>query len=221
MPKDSQALSLLTAKSAAVHFSQDAARQRLLDTLAAIARHEAQATKFALQIGVILWQAKAALPHGQFQPWIKENIAGKSYRSCAYYMKLTMAFVETARPGAALLECLSGIDFEKDTGFDYNEHATLAAIAKFTGDLSLTELLIKHGIKGVGLKGELTEGETPPALSPAEQQQQELALIWSQAYQPAKSLADLIAERAQGFTADQREALQAELSRALDALRRA
>lgn len=220
MPKDSQALALLTAKSASVHFCQAAARQRLLDTLAAIARHEAQATKFALQIGVILWQAKAELPHGQFQPWIKENIAGKSYRSCAYYMKLTMAFVETVRPGSALLECLSGMDFDK-ADLDFNEQGTLAAIAKFTGDLSLTELLIKHGIKGVGLKGELLGGEAPLALTPEAQQQQELELIWSQAYQPAKSLADLIAEKAQGFTADQREALQAELSRALDALRRA
>lgn len=217
MPKDSQALSLLTAKSATCHFSQDAACQRLLDTLAAIARHEAQATKFALQIGVMLWQAKAALPHGQFQPWVKENIAGKSYRSCARYMKLTMAFVETVRPGAALLECLSGIDFEKDTGFDYNEQGTLAAIAKFTGDLSLTELLIKHGIMGVGLKGELTEGETPPQLNASEQ----LELNWEQAYQPLKSVADLIAAKASGFLPEQRAALEAELTRALDALRAA
>lgn len=216
MPKDTQALTLLTAKSASVHFSQDDACRVLLEKMAMLAAHEARAAQFGVQIGVMLWQTKAALPHGEFQGWIKQHIVGRSYRSCAYYMKLALIFVEKVKPGAQLLETLISVDLgaEKHTA---SEKIILGELEKFIGENSLTELLIKHGIKGVGLKSELADGEEPPALTG----EQQLELDWAQAYEPAKSLADLLAEKAAAFTSEQRAALEAELKRALEAIRAA
>lgn len=218
MPKDQQALALLTAKSAPVHFSKDDTSRVLLDKLAALARYETQAGQLGLQIGVLLWQAKAALPHGAFQPWVKENIAGKSYRSCAYYMKLALIFTEKVKPAAWKIEAMMTLDLDAKQHTD-EELSALDTMKQFIGENSLTELLIKYGIKGVGLKSELAGEESAP-LSAEQQQQQELALIWEQTYAPAKTLADLLTEKCAALSADQRGALEVELTRALDALRR-
>ena len=46
-----------------------------------------------------------------------------------------------------------------------------------------------------------------------------MELVWEQAYAPAKSLADLLVERAATLAPERRDAIAAELTRALQALR--
>lgn len=213
MPKDSNALSLVTAKSAESALLAELPN-RLLAKLATIRRMDRCTVHVALQIGALLWQVKAALPHGKFQPWVKEHMQGKSYRSCAYYMKLTLAFAEVAKPSAAAMAALAAYECE-GTPQTEAETEICAAVDDFVSDKSLTELLIKYGITGVGLKSELTEGDKP-TLSAGEQ----LELVWSQSFETTKSLADLLTEKAAALTPDQRGAIEAELTRALDALRR-
>lgn len=209
---ESRALALVT-KSAPVHFSPSKPTL-LLKKLEAIDRAESQAVFLALQVGVLLWQIKAQIKHGEFKGWIAEHVSGRSYRSCAYYMKLALAFVEKAKPSEAVVQALPGLDLDASK-LKPTDTSAREAMEKFAGGRSLTELLIKHGIKGVGLKAELTEGEAPPPVTAGEQ----LELLWEQAYQPAKSLADLLVERAAVLTPDKREAIVAELTRALQALR--
>jgi hypothetical protein len=220
MPKDNQALSLLTVKSD-THVSLLPEMPRIVgEKLGLIRAADRQQILLAFQIGALLWRTKASLKHGEFQDWIRTNVDGRGYRSCARYMKLTLRLAEerslSDRGWTALLD-LHRVDDEALSGA---EAEAAEAVSSFARDLSLTELMVKHGIMGVGLKSELTS-EEPPALTAEQQQQQELALIWEQTYTPAKTLADVLTEKAGALNADQRSALESELNRALDILRRA
>jgi hypothetical protein len=223
MATEEKALSLVMAKSAPVHFSKPPAV--VLKKLALLASLDGQTTFLALQIGGLLWQAKEQLTkHGEFKKWIAAHIKGRGYRSCAYYMKLTQVFVEQAQltshaNGEKIFAALIALDPTKKKQTGLAQEATTIA-REFIGELSITELLIKYGIKDVGLKSELTgDDDAPPALTDAEQAQMELDLTWSQSFEPAKSLADLLAEKARILTPEQRTALKAELDRAQAALR--
>ena len=211
MPNASETLLALVTKSAHGGALLPKLPLKIRTELAAIHRLESQAASRAVRLGLWLWQAKAALKHGEFQPWIKSHVEGVGYRQCAYYMKLALTFAEKSKLDDRGLAALCAHDFDDAT----LDSSALETLAKFVGDYSLTELLIKHGIKGVGLKSELTTGDAPPELTPGEQ----MELVWEQAYQPAKSLADLLVERAAGLAPDRREAIAAELTRALQALR--
>jgi len=136
--------------------------QIIAGQLEAIRTLESKAAGVALQLGGSLWAVKTTLKHGQFQPWIHSNVEGRGYRACAYYMKLVLQFAESARLTAeewAALPSLSDALPE-----DGPARSVWVKRAKFIGELSLSELLIKHGIKSVGLKHELTAGDDQTAL---------------------------------------------------------
>lgn len=191
--------------------------KQLTSELALIHKLESQAAGRAIRVGLWLWQAKEVLKHGEFKPWIEKNVEGKSYRSCAYYMKLAMTFVEKTRVSGESLHALVNHNF-KNAPKSKDAKAAVDALTGFVGELSLSELLIKHGIKSVGLKAALTGGDDGAGGAPADPQM-ELTLLWDQAYTPAKSLADLLSEKAAALKPDQRAALEAELKRALDYVR--
>lgn len=207
-----KALAVVTAtppKVQSLHFLRQA-RAALAKRAALIFRTEREAACHAIALGMLLWQVKGTLPKGEFKKWIEANIEGRGYRSCAYWMKLALCFAE--KSGLKADEC-SAVAQWKPKG---KGNTGAAKLDKFVGELSLNELMIKHGLRGVGLKGELTAGdEAPPAITAGEQ----LELLWSQAYEPAKSLADLLTERAATLAPDRRDAIAAELNRALQALR--
>lgn len=189
--------------------------KQLAKELDLIHKLESQAAGRAIRIGAWLWQAKAQLRHGEFKGWIDQHVEGRGYRACAFYMKLALAFVEKSKISEPQLAALCAHNFKGTPKSSAGKEAA-ERLATFIGDHSLNELLIKHGIKSVGLKGELTAGdEAPPAATEGEQ----MDLVWSQAYEPAKSLADLLTERAATLAPDRRDAIAAELQRALQALR--
>jgi hypothetical protein len=125
----------------------------------AVAELEAKAGMGACIAGMTLLRVKHSTPHGKFGAWIEANAKhGVGHRQANYYMRLALVFLEKARVQKPDLLALPGDQLSLDVGDNHAAKQLLAKLQKFVGDLSLTELLIKHGIKGVGLKTELESG---------------------------------------------------------------
>lgn len=216
MSEHSKALAVVTGtsgKSAPVHFLKQTGKT-VAKLIGRIHRSEHDTAFFALVVSSLCWQAKANAAHGEFKPWVRTHVGERAYRSVAYYMQLGLRFAEKSK--ITNEEFLQLATLNPKGAKSGPAKSAFEKVEKFIGEHSLTELLIKHGVKGVGLKGELTAGdEAPPALTAGEQ----MDLVWSQAYEPAKSLADLLTERAATLAPDRRDAIAAELQRALQALR--
>lgn len=219
MASNSDTVLVIMAGSApVVHFSK--LPKRLAKELDLVRKLEAQAAGRAIRMGLWLYQVQFAVK-GKFKAWLAENVQELRYRQCAYYMRLTHFFAEQlkAKHGAdttkRLLDALSSYHFGKAPK-SKDAREAFAALSAFIGEDSLNELLIKHGIKGVGLKSQLEAGaDAPPQLTPAEQ----LEFIWEQTYTPAKTLADFLTAQATSLPPDKKAVLEAELMRALQALR--
>jgi len=221
MSSDSKALTLLTTLPGKLHKVQFLKRA---ETIVArqfkkLFRSEHETAVNAVVIGLLLWQAKAAVEKGTFMDWVAKNAGERAYRNSRYYMSLAQVFVEKGR--LSLDERLAASTLTGKAPKAGPAKGVYEKLSKFIGEESLSDLFIKHGIKGVGLKSALTAGEEPPALTDAQQAEQQMELDWSQAWEPAKSLADLLAEKAATFSPEKRAALEAELKRALQALRAA
>jgi hypothetical protein len=172
----------------------------------------------ALCVAMLLWQARGQLGRGagkkgSFMAWVAEHVAESAHRTCTDYMKLGMIFAETTaitRAEAHAMIYLKPRGAKTDA-----EKTAVEKLSAFIGDLSIFELMVKHGVRGVGLKSALTgDSEETPALTAGEQ----MELVWSQAYKPAKTLADLLTEKAASLDKDKRDVLAAELKRALQAI---
>jgi|GEM_PF-5784336 len=146
---------------------------------AAVGQLESKAAAGAIMAGLTLHRVKASTPHGKFGSFIEQKLtkvnfwtAGTAKTNASYYMRLALAFVEKARADKGALLALPNDATTLDLGDTANAKKLAAALEKFVGDLSLTELLIKHNIKGVGLKTELAVGdddaEDPSEMTPAQ-----------------------------------------------------
>jgi hypothetical protein len=126
-----------------------------------ISNLEGAAATRAIRFGIVLHHVKAKLEHGKFLPWINDTF-GANNRQCRYYMKLALVFIESMRLNRdevlALPEAQLELAIDQQ---DSSARSVLEKVAKFVGTQSLTELLIKHDIKSVGLKKELGEGAAP------------------------------------------------------------
>lgn len=216
--KESKVLAVLTATPAkvqALHFLK-AAGKALTKRIALVRRADHDGSFHALCVGAELWKAKAVSKHGEFKPWIEQNVPTSAYRTCADYMKLTQIFAEKAKLTAE--EALAMGKLLPKGAKSGPAKSAAAKLDAFIGDLSVHELMIKHGVRGVGLKAELTEGDAPPAIE-AGNGQMDLSLVWEQVYEPAKSLAELLAEQASRLKPEQLAAVEAELKKALHAVR--
>jgi hypothetical protein len=128
-----------------------------LKHISAIALHEGSAARHALSLGALLWQVKSAKPACGFQEWIEKNVPTHGYRACAYHMKLSMVLAEKAKLTQDEWNALPTLGSKAPKGG--HAKAAFQKIGTFVGELSLTELLIKHGVKTVGLKSELMAGD--------------------------------------------------------------
>lgn len=147
-----------TIKSAPAVQLSDLARQAR-DELVQIAQMEGAAAVRALRFGIVMHHIKSKLDHGKFQPWLAANFTDVKYRQLNYYMRLAIVFADSMRLNQAEVFALPGAQLQLPLdGQDGATRSVLEKVAKFVGDLSLTELLIKHDIKSVGLKKELGEG---------------------------------------------------------------
>ncbi len=151
---------------------------------------ERKAAAGAILAGITLHRVKASLPHGAFGPWIAQKLTrltswtpGTAKVNASFYMRLSLTFVEKVRVDKSMLLALPHDGESLDLGASKEAKKLASALEKFVGDCSLTELLIKHGIKGVGLKTALEQGdedETDDSATPAQlaEQTRMEALQW-------------------------------------------
>jgi hypothetical protein len=133
----------------------------------------------AVLIGLRLHLIKAGLPYGEFGSWIDKSIP-LCRRQVGYYMRLAVVAIRTAKLGEKnLLSITSG---QADTALA-QEHPepTADKIRKFVGECSITELLIKHNIKSVGLRSELT-GAEDKNLPPERQLELAMERAWEESW---------------------------------------
>lgn len=155
-----------------------------------IHRLQCEAAGRAVLVGLALHRIKASLKHGQWGGWINRDFKAVGHRQVNYYMRLALVFLERERVQKPDLLALPGDQLALDVEGDKGGAAFVNKLQKFVGDLSLTELLIKHGIKGVGLKTELTTGEDDEGdeLTPEQQAQQERDAAWLAVWNPAQAI---------------------------------
>lgn len=93
--------------------------------------------------GVCLLTVKASMKHGEWSPWLKQNVTGQSQRRVQQLMRLGFHFVEKARVDQAQLLSLT----QEGSITDLSVRKTIVeAATKFAAGRSLTELLIARGI---------------------------------------------------------------------------
>ncbi len=125
---------------------------------AAIKNGDRATTLRALFLGLLFYQIKNEAVHGTFEKIAAEKLSSIPARTRRDYMKLAITYVEKTK--LALPERIEIPDAQIALALDDASSSDREMVTKavsFIGELSLHELMIKHGIRGVGLKTELTE----------------------------------------------------------------
>jgi hypothetical protein len=169
----------LTVKAEGIEQLQEAAVAQVV----AVARSQRFTAQGAVLAGITLHRVKASLPRGAFGPFLAQKLAiannwtpGYAKVSASYYMRLATVFIERAKVTKPDILALPGDQTTLSLGDSHEARALVGKLEKFVADCSLDELLIKHGIKGVGLKTELTDAAAAEvALTPEEQAAREAA----------------------------------------------
>lgn len=203
MSKTSHALTLVADPKFAVA-KDDLAKLKESAVLqvSAISELESKAALGALLAGLTLHRVKASLPHGQFGQWLAQistsggNLTVK--KSQAHnYMRLALVFLERAKVQKPDLLALPGDQLALEVGDGHPARSFFTKAAKFVGDLSLNELLIKHGIKGVGLKSALlADGEDDESLSPEEKLVRSRERAWQETFESVQRIRASLTEPA-------------------------
>ncbi|MBC8010048.1 MAG: hypothetical protein H7067_08125 [Burkholderiales bacterium] len=124
----------------------------------------------ALLVGAQLLRIKESMPRGTWMPWIEENIK-TGQRWVNYLMRLALIFFEKTRVSKPELLALPGDQAELALdGLHGAQRVFVEKAVKFVGDLSTSELLEKHKIKGTAKVGGAREkGEDAPEVLTPEQ----------------------------------------------------
>jgi hypothetical protein len=133
---------------------------RANEELDAIKRMETGAALRAIRFGIVMYQVKATLPHGQFLKWRDQSFPALKRTQAGFYMSLALTFVEKSK--ANLPEVLALPEVQTDLPLDQQQGPSAEILGKayaFVGDCSLNELLDKHGIKGKGKLGGARESD--------------------------------------------------------------
>jgi hypothetical protein len=123
------------------------------------------AARFTI-LGSMLLRLKHSLPaRGGFQAVAQKIICdatgwtpATALKNASLAMRLAMTFIEKAKVSKPDLLALPGDQLTLDVGDNHPAQRFLSKLSTFVGELTRTELLIKHGLTGVGLKTELTDG---------------------------------------------------------------
>jgi len=155
-----ETLALVSAP--AFHLAAPAAKKLMIRTLrdfVTFTKLEKTAALTATTTGLNLHRVKISAK-GEFRTFIEVDLAKKmgwaettAVKNASYYMRLSTAFFEGS--GLKPAEIIAALDGNKVARKKLN-----AALKAFVADLSLNELLIQHGIKGVGLKTELDDAKS-------------------------------------------------------------
>ena len=101
----------------------------------------------ALRIGLLLLRVKDGLKHGEFEPWMNQNISEISRRHCFRFMKFARVFIEKKKLGQneAYLICDAQPEFKHQISGKPGKMQQL--VFDFIGDKSQAELFDEYGIK--------------------------------------------------------------------------
>jgi hypothetical protein len=168
----------------------------------AISELESKAALGAIIAGLTFHRVKASLNHGEFGPWIAQistsggNLNIKKSQA-NHYMRLAMVFLEKAKVQKPDLLALPGDQMALEVGDGHPARQFFTKAQKFVGDLSLNELLIKHGIKGVGLKTELAQGaEDDEAQTPEQKAAVARERAWAETFESVQRIRANLTETA-------------------------
>ena len=106
----------------------------------------------AIKIGLALRSAKDLLRHGEYGPWVRSRFGNVfSERKGQYYLKLAEVFLRSEAGAALLMPPPSEAGNWLVLADDGSQlHASVDA---FVGDMTIAELLDKHGVRPVKTKG--------------------------------------------------------------------
>lgn len=181
-PNTTLALATFTAPELKADSKQLVLLQKgVVEQLQVMRRLRGEEAMRGLLVGLTLLRIKASLPNGQFTGWLKKNVTFFSDRYCRYLMQLSLVFVERTKVAKPELLALPGDQTE--LALESKEGAQrrlFEKAAKFIGELSITELLEKHGLKETkklgGKRDSAPEPETPRTPEElAQQTREELA----------------------------------------------
>ena len=163
---NSHTIALLADKQVIVHSVALADLQKAtlaqLKLLRSLRREEALRS---LLVGAALLRIKASLDRGAWMPWVQANITDFGQRHVNYLMRLAMAFFDKSRIDKSELLALPGEQLDLAVeGKEGAQRRFMEKALKFVGELSLAELLDKHGIKEIKKLGGAREaGDRAPA----------------------------------------------------------
>lgn len=144
------ALVVLTDKTLVAEKAQLALFQAsTIKVLKQIERDETLDTQKRVLVGCNLHCIKAALKHGEWMPWLKANLKGRSYQICNFYMRAASVFVDEMGVTREDMLALMGADLTS-LSLDMNAPAAsklLKKVEKFVGEMNFSALLEKHDIK--------------------------------------------------------------------------
>lgn len=133
-----------------------------------IKRIRGEETIRSLMAGLMLLRIKESMP-GEFGRWCDKELYLFGRRWVNYLMRLAMVFTVKSRLTKPMMLALPGDQTElKLESLQGTQHAFIEKALKFCGDLSLTDLLAKYGIKEskqIGGRREKTNSEPPVELS--------------------------------------------------------
>ncbi len=198
--KQTSALTVLSAPELrAPAGTIDQLKEAAIGQIEAVARMEGQAAIGGILAGLTLHRVKASLKHGEFGPWTEKFTTGEHFKirktQVSYYMRLAVAFIEEAGADKDNLIALGDSGEMLDLADTAAGQALASKLKKFAGDNSLNELLIKHGIKGVGLKSSLaTEKAEENPISPEASMQAAREMAWEQSYNAVRQIRAALSE---------------------------
>ncbi|MEN9842170.1 MAG: hypothetical protein RL376_1970 [Verrucomicrobiota bacterium] len=164
-------LTVALATFASSDLRVDAAQLRqlqtgVLDQLTVMRRLRGEEALRGLLVGLTLNRIKASLHGGEFLRWQRDNIVCFSDRYCRYLMQLSLVFVDRCKVAKPELLALPGDQTE--LAIETKEGAQKRLFEKavsFIGDLSISELLEKHGLKETKRLGGARDKATAPEAS--------------------------------------------------------
>lgn len=108
---------------------------------------ESEAAFRALRIGILLLKAKENLKHGEFEPWLENNVTEVRRRQAFNFMRLARIFIEQKQiePSKAYLLCEA--KSEQVVTAEPKAKKLVQAVFEFIQDKSLNDLFKEHGIK--------------------------------------------------------------------------
>jgi hypothetical protein len=139
------ALSVLSGLKIAPGANLNSTGKALNEQLRLIRNADTEFAMRAVYVGTALLMVKESLAHGEFGPWLDKHIDDLGRRQVNYYMRLSLAVLDSSNIEQKALAALPVGDIEGALTVSKGPTAAFrSAVEKFVGDSSLADLLAEH-----------------------------------------------------------------------------